>query len=185
MIPPPARHKLTIRLQHLIRAHTPDIAAAITLEQGKTLADAKGDVLRGLQVVESATAITSTLMGDKLEVSKDMDTESRRLPLGVCASISPFNFPAMIPLWSAALATVTGNTLIMKPSERTPGASMIIAELCERAGIPPGVINVVHGSVDTVNRICDAKAIKAISFVGGDRAGKHIYERLVHHLSVS
>lgn len=159
----------------MIRAHTPDIAAAITLEQGKTLADAKGDVLRGLQVVESATAITSTLMGDKLEVSKDMDTESRRLPLGVCASISPFNFPAMcvprdessrwriltsfrIPLWSAALATVTGmsaqavlrtalisfpgNTLIIKPSERTPGASMIIAELCERAGMPPGVVNV-------------------------------------------
>lgn len=83
----------------------------------------------------------------------------------------------MIPLWSIPLATVTGNTLILKPSERDPGAAMIIAELCQRAGLPPGVINVVHGTVPTVNAICDHPSIKAISFVGGDRAGKHIYER--------
>lgn len=127
--------------------------------------------------MESAAAITSTLLGDKLEVSADMDTYSRRVPLGVCAAITPFNFPAMIILWSAALATVTGNTLVVKPSERDPGATMIIAELCERAGMPPGVINVVHGSADTVNRICDHPKIKAISFVGGDNAGKHIYTR--------
>lgn len=142
----------------MIRQHAPDIAKSIVLEQGKTFADAQGDVQRGLQVVESATAITSTLMGDKLEVSSDMDTYSRRLPLGVTAAITPFNFPAMIVLWSAALATVTGmsyfklvgnpdadhlgNTLVVKPSERDPGATMIIAELCERAGMPPGVFNV-------------------------------------------
>ncbi|EIW71962.1 hypothetical protein TREMEDRAFT_70598 [Tremella mesenterica DSM 1558] len=171
------RQRVILELQHLIRQHIPDIAKSIVLEQGKTFADAQGDVSRGLQVVETAAAITSTLLGDKLEVSKDMDTYSRRMPLGVCAAITPFNFPAMIVLWSAALATVTGNTLIVKPSERDPGATMIIAELCERAGMPPGVINVVHGSAPTVNRICDHPKIKAISFVGGDRAGKHIYDR--------
>ncbi|KAK8853282.1 methylmalonate-semialdehyde dehydrogenase (acylating) [Kwoniella newhampshirensis] len=171
------RQRVMFELQHLIRQHSPDIAKSIVLEQGKTFADAQGDVGRGLQVVETATAITSTLLGDKLEVSQDMDTFSRRLPLGVTAAITPFNFPAMIVLWSAALATVTGNTLIVKPSERDPGATMIIAELCERAGLPPGVINVVHGSAATVNRICDDPAIKAISFVGGDKAGEHIYNR--------
>ncbi|WRT70152.1 methylmalonate-semialdehyde dehydrogenase (acylating) [Kwoniella shivajii] len=171
------RQRVMFELQHLIRQHSPDIAKSIVLEQGKTFADALGDVGRGLQVVESATAITNTLLGDKLEVSSDMDTFSRRLPLGVTAAITPFNFPAMIVLWSAALATVTGNTLIVKPSERDPGATMIIAELCERAGIPPGVINVVHGGAPTVNRICDDPAIKAISFVGGDKAGEHIYNR--------
>ncbi|GJJ13914.1 hypothetical protein Clacol_008171 [Clathrus columnatus] len=153
------------------------IAESIVLEQGKTFADARGDVLRGLQVVETAAGITSTLIGDKLEVSKDMDTETRRIPLGVCASVAPFNFPAMIPLWTIPMALVTGNTLVLKPSERDPGAAMIIAELCERAGLPPGVLNVVHGKVPTVNAICDHPEIKAISFVGGNRAGSHIYER--------
>jgi malonate-semialdehyde dehydrogenase (acetylating)/methylmalonate-semialdehyde dehydrogenase len=171
------RQRFAIELQHQIRLNADAIATSIVLEQGKTFADAHGDVLRGLQVVESAISATTSLMGEKLEVSKDMDTEVRRLPLGVCASIAPFNFPAMIPLWTIPLATVTGNTLILKPSERDPGAAMIIAELCQRAGLPAGVLNVVHGSVPTVNAICDHPAIKAISFVGGDRAGKHIYER--------
>jgi len=99
------------------------------------------------------------------------------VPLGVCASIAPFNFPAMIPLWTIPMAAVTGNTLIVKPSERDPGATMIIAELCQRAGLPPGVLNVVHGGVPTVNAICDHPSIRAISFVGGDRAGKHIFDR--------
>ncbi|KIJ23593.1 hypothetical protein M422DRAFT_195746 [Sphaerobolus stellatus SS14] len=171
------RQRFVFELQRLIRENHDALANSIVLEQGKTFADARGDVLRGLQVVETAAGITSTLIGEKLEVSKDMDTYTRRLPLGVCASIAPFNFPAMIPLWTIPLAVVTGNTLIVKPSERDPGAAMMIAELCERAGLPAGVVNVVHGSVPTVNAICDHPAIKAISFVGGDRAGKHIYER--------
>jgi malonate-semialdehyde dehydrogenase (acetylating)/methylmalonate-semialdehyde dehydrogenase len=171
------RQRFAIELQHLIKKNADALANSIVLEQGKTLADAHGDVLRGLQVVESAIGITSTLLGDKIEVSKDMDTYTRRSPLGVCASVAPFNFPAMIPLWTIPMAAVTGNTLILKPSERDPGAAMIIAELCERAGLPPGVLNVVHGTVPTVNAICDHPDIKAISFVGGDRAGRHIYER--------
>ncbi|QRW26300.1 aldehyde dehydrogenase family protein [Rhizoctonia solani] len=172
------RQRAVMELQHLVRKHAPSIAQSIVLEQGKTFGSIKtGDVTRGLQVVESACAITSNLLGEKLEVSKDMDTETRRLPLGVCASVAPFNFPAMIPLWTIPMAVATGNTLVLKPSERDPGAAMIIAELCERAGIPPGVLNVVHGTVPTVNAICDHPAIKAISFVGGDKAGRHIFER--------
>ncbi|KAJ3987739.1 methylmalonate-semialdehyde dehydrogenase [Lentinula detonsa] len=173
------RQRFVIELQHLLRKNADAIANSIVLEQGKTLPDAHGDLLRGLQVVEHAIGITSTLLGDKLEGSRDMDTEVRKIPLGVCASVAPFNFPAMIPLWTIPMAAVTGNTLILKPSERDPGAAMIIAELCQQAGerLPSGVLNVVHGGVPTVNAICDDPAIKAISFVGGDRAGKHIYNR--------
>ncbi|GAC73451.1 methylmalonate semialdehyde dehydrogenase [Moesziomyces antarcticus T-34] len=172
-----SRQQVMFKLQALLRDHMDDIANAIVLEQGKTFADAKGDVLRGLQVVEVACGITSTLMEERVEVSKDMDTYARREPLGVTAAIAPFNFPAMIPLWSIPMATVTGNTLVLKPSERVPGASMIIAELCERAGMPKGVLNVVNGAVDVVNGICDDPRIKAISFVGSDKAGAHIYHR--------
>ncbi|KAJ7225669.1 methylmalonate-semialdehyde dehydrogenase [Mycena pura] len=171
------RQRVVFELQHLLRQNADAIASSIVLEQGKTVADAHGDLLRGLQVVETSAGITSTLFGENLEVSKDMDTDVRRLPLGVCASIAPFNFPAMIPLWSIPMAIVTGNTLILKPSERDPGAALIIAELCQRAGLPDGVLNVVHGGVPTVNAICDHPAIKAVSFVGGNRAGHHIYER--------
>ncbi|KAJ7022439.1 methylmalonate-semialdehyde dehydrogenase [Mycena alexandri] len=144
------RQRFALELQALIRQNMDTIANAIVLEQGKTFGDAQGDVLRGLQVVESACAIPVTLMGEKLEVSKDMDTETRKIPLGVCASIAPFNFPAMIPLWTIPLRD---------------RAAMMIAQLCQQAGLPPGVLNVVHGTVPT-----------AISFVGGNTAGQHIYQ---------
>ncbi|KAI0721219.1 methylmalonate-semialdehyde dehydrogenase [Cerioporus squamosus] len=163
------RQRFVMDLQYQLRQNGDAIASSIVLEQGKTYPDAQGDLLRGLQVVETATNIPTALLGDTIEVSKDMDTSTRRLPLGVCAS--------MIPLWTIPMALATGNTLILKPSERDPGAAMIISELCQRAGLPAGVLNVVHGTIPTVNAICDHPAIKAISFVGGDRAGKHIYER--------
>ncbi|KAM6498429.1 methylmalonate-semialdehyde dehydrogenase [Amanita muscaria] len=172
-----SRQRFVLKLQQLLRENADAVASSIVLEQGKTLPDAHGDLYRGLQVVEAAVAATTTLLGDFIEVSKDMDTYVRKVPLGVCASIAPFNFPAMIPLWTIPMAAVTGNTLVVKPSERDPGAAMIIAELCQRAGLPPGVLNIVHGGVPTVNAICDHPEIKAISFVGGDRAGKHIFER--------
>ncbi|KXN83887.1 Methylmalonate-semialdehyde dehydrogenase [acylating], mitochondrial [Leucoagaricus sp. SymC.cos] len=171
------RQRFVIQLQNLLRQNADAIAQSIVLEQGKTFADAHGDLLRGLQVVETAIGATTTLLGDKIEVARDMDTYVRKVPLGVCASIAPFNFPAMIPLWSLPMALVTGNTLILKPSERDPGASMIIAELCKQAGLPDGVLNVVHGRVPTVNAICDHPAIRAISFVGSNRAGEHIFKR--------
>ncbi|BGP38340.1 hypothetical protein JCM10450v2_002288 [Rhodotorula kratochvilovae] len=170
------RQAVMLKFQGLIREHHDEIARSIVLEQGKTFADAKGDVLRGLQVVEAMCGIPSLLLGDKLEVSKDMDTTTRRLPLGVVAAVCPFNFPAMIPLWAMAVATATGNSLILKPSERDPGATMILAELMEQAGLPKGVLNIVHGTIAPVKFICEEPRIKAISFVGGDKAGQYIYE---------
>jgi len=172
-----AKQQILFKFTSLIREHWDRLAASITLEQGKTFADARGDVLRGLQVAETACGITSQMTGEVLEVAKDMETRSYREPLGVVAAICPFNFPAMIPLWCIPIATVTGNCLIMKPSERDPGAAMILAELAKEAGFPPGVINIVHGTHPTVDFILDEPAIKAISFVGSNRAGEYIYTR--------
>ncbi|BGP16195.1 hypothetical protein JCM10213_007053 [Rhodosporidiobolus nylandii] len=170
------RQAVMLKFQALIRENHDEIARSIVLEQGKTFADAKGDVLRGLQVVETACGIPSLLLGDKLEVSKDMDTYSRRVPLGVTAAICPFNFPAMIPLWSMGLAVATGNSLLVKPSERDPGATAILVELLERAGLPKGVVSVINGTIPPVKFICEDPRIKAITFVGGDKAGQYIYE---------
>lgn len=171
------RQQIMFKFVHLIREHWDRLAASITLEQGKTFADAKGDVLRGLQVAETACGITTQLTGEVLEVAKDMETRSYREPLGVVGAICPFNFPAMIPLWIIPVATITGNTVVVKPSERDPGAMMILAELAEKAGFPPGVINVVHGAAKTVDFIIDEPAIKAISFVGSNKAGEYIFTR--------
>ena len=172
-----ARQQIMFKYVGLIREHWDRLAASITLEQGKTFADAKGDVLRGLQVAEAACGITSDLKGEVLEVAKDMETRSYREPIGIVAAICPFNFPAMIPLWTIPIASITGNTCIIKPSERDPGAAMILAELAEKAGFPPGVINIIHGSAKTVDFILDEPRIKAISFVGSNKAGEYIYQR--------
>lgn len=172
-----SRQQIAFNFVKLIRDNWDRLAASITLEQGKTFPDARGDVLRGLQVAETACGITSQLTGEFLEVSKDMETKMYREPLGVVAAICPFNFPAMIPLWSIPLSIVTGNTLILKPSERDPGAALILADLARQAGAPPGVVNVVHGAAPTVDFILDEPRIKAISFVGSDQAGKYIYTR--------
>lgn len=172
-----ARQGIMFKYVALIREHWDRLAASITLEQGKTFADAKGDVLRGLQVAETSCGITTQITGEVLEVAKDMETRSYREPLGVVAAICPFNFPAMIPLWTIPIATVSGNTCIIKPSERDPGATMILAELAEKAGFPPGVINIIHGSAKAVDFILDEPAIKAVSFVGSNKAGEYIYQR--------
>ena len=171
------RQAIMFKFVQLIRENWDRLAASITLEQGKVVADARGDVLRGLQVAEAACGITSQMTGEVLEVAKDMETRSYREPLGVVAAICPFNFPAMIPLWSIPIATVTGNCLILKPSERDPGAAMILAELARDAGIPDGVLNIIHGGHKTVDFIIDAPEIKAISFVGSNKAGEYIFTR--------
>jgi len=142
------------------------------------LVDARGDVFRGLEVVEHSCSTGTVMMGETVEnVGKNIDTYSFRQPLGVCAGVTPFNFPAMIPLWMFPLAVTCGNTFLLKPSEKDPGASMIIARLAREAGLPPGVLNVIHGTRDAVNFVCDDPAIRAISFVGGDAAGRHIHSR--------
>ncbi|KAI1265050.1 methylmalonate semialdehyde dehydrogenase [Xylariaceae sp. FL1019] len=172
-----ARQQIMFKFVNLVRENWDRLAASITLEQGKTFPDARGDVLRGLQVAEAACGAPELLKGELLEVAKDMETRSYKEPLGVVAAICPFNFPAMIPLWSIPIATVTGNTLIIKPSERDPGAAMILAELAQKAGFPDGVVNIVHGAHRTVDFLLDAPDIKAISFVGGNKAGEYIFTR--------
>ena len=154
------------------------LAANITEEQGKTLADARGDVFRGLEVVETMAGMATLQMGEIVEnVSTGIDCYSVRQPLGVTAGICPFNFPAMIPLWMFPVAVTAGNTMVLKPSERVPGAAIILAELALEAGLPPGVLNIVHGSHDIVNAMCDHPDIRAVSFVGSDAGGKHVYTR--------
>lgn len=166
------------KLQELIRRDMDKLALNITTEQGKTLRDAQGDVFRGLEVVEHACGMATLQMGEYVSnVSHGIDTYSIREPLGVCAGICPFNFPAMIPLWMFPMAVTCGNTFILKPSEKDPGASMMLAELAMEAGLPDGVLNIVHGANDTVNNICDDDDIRAVSFVGSNTAGMHIYSR--------
>ncbi|QNM98001.1 CoA-acylating methylmalonate-semialdehyde dehydrogenase [Chitinimonas koreensis] len=176
------RARVFLRLQALIREHMDTLAATLTGEQGKTLADARGDVFRGLEVVEHACAVGTLQMGEFAEnVAGGVDTYAIRQPLGVCAGITPFNFPAMIPLWMFPMACVLGNTFVLKPSEQDPLTPMLLAELAQQAGLPPGVLNVVHGAADAVNAICDHPDIKAISFVGSVGVGRHVYERGTAH----
>ncbi len=172
------RARVFLKYQELIRANIDELAAILTEEQGKTLADAKGDVFRGLEVVEHAASIGNLQQGDFVEnVATGVDTYSIWQPLGVCAGITPFNFPAMIPLWMFPMAIATGNTFVLKPSEQNPMVTMRLAELALEAGVPEGVLNVVHGGKPTVDAICDHPDIKAVSFVGSTPVGKHVYMR--------
>ncbi|WP_280192258.1 CoA-acylating methylmalonate-semialdehyde dehydrogenase [Delftia sp. PS-11] len=172
------RARIFLKLQQLIRDNMKELAALLTAEQGKTLPDAEGDVFRGLEVVEHAANIGSLQLGELANnVANGVDTYSVLQPLGVCAGITPFNFPAMIPLWMFPMAIATGNTFVLKPSEQDPMVTMRLCELALEAGIPPGVLNVVHGGEDVVNAICDHPDIKAISFVGSTKVGTHVYNR--------
>ncbi|KAF1861435.1 hypothetical protein Lal_00025753 [Lupinus albus] len=172
------RQRVMLKFQELIRRDMDKLALSVTTEQGKTLKDAQGDVFRGLEVVEHACGMATLQMGEYVSnVSHGIDTFSIREPLGVCAGICPFNFPAMIPLWMFPMAVTCGNTFILKPSEKDPGCSLLLAELALEAGLPVGVLNIVHGTHDIVNAICDDDNIKAISFVGSNVAGMHIYSR--------
>ena len=173
-----ARARIFLKLQQLIRENMKDLAALLTAEQGKTLPDAEGDVFRGLEVVEHAAGIGNLQLGELANnVANGVDTYTVMQPLGVCAGITPFNFPAKIPLWMFPMAIATGNTFVLKPSEQDPMVTMRLCELALEAGIPPGVLNVVHGGEDVVNAICDHPDIKAISFVGSTKVGTHVYNR--------
>jgi len=172
------RTRIFLKYQQLIREHMAELAAVLTAEQGKTLADAEGDVFRGLEVVEQAAAIGNLQLGDFANnVANGVDTYTLLQPLGVCAGITPFNFPAMIPLWMFPMAIASGNTFVLKPSEQDPLVTMRLVELALQAGVPRGVLNVVHGGESVVNALCDHADIKAISFVGSTRVGTHVYRR--------
>jgi len=173
-----ARARIFLKLQQLIRENMAELAALLTAEQGKTLPDAEGDVFRGLEVVEHASAIGNLQLGELANnVASGVDTYTLLQPLGVCAGITPFNFPAMIPLWMFPMAIATGNTFVLKPSEQDPMVTMRLCELALEAGVPPGVLNVIHGGEMAVNAICDHPDIKAISFVGSTKVGTHVYNR--------
>jgi malonate-semialdehyde dehydrogenase (acetylating) / methylmalonate-semialdehyde dehydrogenase len=172
-----ARARIMLKLQALIRENSSKIAAVLTAEQGKTLPDAEGDIFRGLEVVEHACSIGTLQLGEFAEnVANGVDTYSVRHAIGVCAGITPFNFPAMIPLWMFPMAIVTGNTFLLKPSEQDPMSTMMLVDLALQAGVPPGVLNVVHGGKEVVDAICTHKDIVAISFVGSCHVGEHVYK---------
>lgn len=172
------RARIFLTYQQLIRDNIKDLAAILTREQGKTLADAEGDVFRGLEVVEHAAGIGNLQLGHVANnVANGVDTYTLLQPLGVCAGITPFNFPAMIPLWMFPMAIACGNTFVLKPSEQDPMVTMRLIELAMQAGIPKGVLNVVHGDAEAVDALCDHPDVKAISFVGSTRVGRHVYER--------
>ena len=173
-----ARARIFLKYQQLIRENMKELAAILTAEQGKTLADAEGDVFRGLEVVEHAAGIGNLQLGELANnVANGVDTYTLLQPLGVCAGITPFNFPAMIPLWMFPMAIACGNTFVLKPSEQDPMVTMRLCELAMEAGVPAGVLNVVHGAEAVVNAICDHPDIKAISFVGSTKVGTHVYQR--------
>ena len=176
------RTAVLYRIRNLLHQHAEDIARLITLEHGKVLSDALGEVARGVEVVEFCCGIADRLKGEFSEqASSGVDVYSIRQPLGVVAGITPFNFPAMVPMWMWAPALACGNTFVLKPSEKDPSASMLVAELLAEAGVPPGVFNVVHGDRVAVDRLLEHPDIAAISFVGSTPIARHVYETATRH----
>lgn len=172
------RARVMFAFRNLVLEHSQDLALIVSREHGKVVADAMGEVARGLEVIEFACGIAQLLKGEYSErVSTDVDVYSFRQPLGVCAGITPFNFPVMVPLWMHPIAIACGNAFVLKPSERDPSASNFIAELYARAGLPAGVFNVVHGDRVAVDRILDHPGIAAVSFVGSTPIARYVYER--------
>ena len=175
--PPLQRARVMFRFKALIEARHDELGKIVTSEHGKIFEDAKGSVTRGLEVVEFACGIPHLLRGDFTEnVGRGIDSWSVRQPLGVCAGITPFNFPAMVPMWMFPMAIACGNTFILKPSEKDPSTSMRLAELAKEAGLPDGVLNVVNGDKEAVDAILNDPTIQAVSFVGSTAVGEYIYK---------
>jgi malonate-semialdehyde dehydrogenase (acetylating)/methylmalonate-semialdehyde dehydrogenase len=175
--PPLRRARILMRFRELLEANKEALARLVSEEHGKTLEDAIGSVTRGIEVVEFATGIPHLLKGEFAEnVGGGVDCISLRQPLGVCAGITPFNFPVMVPLWMFPVALACGNTFVLKPSEKVPSASLRMAELLTEAGLPPGVFNVLHGDRVAVDALLNHPLVKAVSFVGSTPVARHIYE---------
>jgi malonate-semialdehyde dehydrogenase (acetylating)/methylmalonate-semialdehyde dehydrogenase len=179
--PPVVRARAMFRFRQSLEDHFEEIARTVTTEHGKTLDEARGSVRRGIECVEVACGAPSLLMGYGLEnVAPGLDCQVMRQPLGVCAAIAPFNFPAMVPLWFLPFAVVTGNTFVLKPSEQVPLSMQRVFELLDGCGLPPGVVNLVHGGRDVAEAICDHPDIRAVSFVGSTPVARFIYQRATH-----
>ncbi|QSE73478.1 CoA-acylating methylmalonate-semialdehyde dehydrogenase, partial [Aeromonas media] len=182
-VPAPERARVMFNYQHLLKAHHDELATLLAQETGKNLADARGDVWRGIEVVEQACGVASQTMGETMgNVARRVDGHSWVQPLGVCVGITPFNFPAMIPLWMFPLAVACGNGFVLKPSEQDPLTPMRLAELFTEAGAPAGILSVVHGGAEQVDALLTHPDVKAVSFVGSARVGAHVYRTATDHL---
>ena len=176
--PVPQRARILFKYQQLLVDYWDELAELITIENGKSFKEAYGEVQRGIENVEFAAGAPSLMMGDSLSsISSGLDSSSYRYPIGVIGGITPFNFPMMVPAWMFPLAIATGNTFVMKPSERTPLLANRLAELLQEAGLPDGVFNIVHGAHDVVNGLLDHQDIAAISFVGSQPVAEYVYKR--------
>jgi malonate-semialdehyde dehydrogenase (acetylating) / methylmalonate-semialdehyde dehydrogenase len=179
--PPVVRARAMFSFKQLLEQHFEELARQVTTEHGKTLDESRGSVRRAIECVEVACGAPSMLMGYGLEnISAGIDCVAMRQPIGVCAAIAPFNFPAMVPLWFLPFAIVCGNTFVLKPSEQVPLSQQRIFELLEKCDLPPGVVNMVHGGREVVEAICDHPDIKAVSFVGSTAVAKLVYQRATH-----
>ena len=175
--PPISRARILFKFKELIEKNSDQLTKLIVSEHGKVYDDAKGSLTRGLEVVEFSCGIPHLLKGEFTEnVGKDVDSWSTRQPLGVCAGITPFNFPAMVPMWMFPISIACGNTFILKPSEKDPSCPMMLADLLKQAGLPDGVFNVINGDKDSVDALLKHKDVSAISFVGSTGVAKYIYE---------
>ena len=173
--PPMQRARIMFKFKELIEKNSDELTKMIVLEHGKVYEDAKGSLIRGLEVVEFTCGIPQVLKGEFTEnVGTDIDSWSIRQPLGVCAGITPFNFPAMVPMWMFPIAIVCGNSFILKPSEKDPSCAMKLAELMQKAGLPKGVMNVLHGDKEIVDAILEHRSIKTFSFVGSTPVAKYV-----------
>ncbi|HMV39199.1 MAG TPA: CoA-acylating methylmalonate-semialdehyde dehydrogenase, partial [Plasticicumulans sp.] len=176
--PPLARARVMFRFRELLEARAAQIAALISSEHGKVISDARGELTRGIEVVEFACGIPQLLKGEfSGNVGSAVDSTALRQPLGVVAGITPFNFPAMVPMWMFPVAIASGNTFVLKPSERDPGTAGLLAELLAEAGLPAGVFNVVHGDRIAVDALLDHPDVAAVSFVGSTAIARHVYAR--------
>ena len=177
-VPVPSRVRFFFKYQELLKKRQDEIAKVLCEENGKNFVDGQGDVWRGIEVVEHACSAANHLMGETVEnVARNIDSFSYLQPMGVFAGITPFNFPAMIPLWMFPLAIVSGNTFILKPSEQDPLTPTFLAELFHECGFPKGVLNVIHGGAEQVNFLLDHRDIRGVSFVGSVPVGQHVYKR--------
>src|SRR5215216_2879912 len=171
------RARLMFRFRALLEQHFEELAALVTREHGKTLAEARAEVNRGIEVVEFACGVPSLIAGDILpNIAGDVDAEAVRHPVGVCVGITPYNFPFMVPLWMFPIALTCGNTFVLKPSEKVPLSAVRLGELLMESGLPEGVFNIVHGDRECVDALLTHPLVRAVSFVGSTAVARHVYE---------